>query len=199
MVRQKVEVRREEILRATIHQIEARGMATVRVGDVASSLGVSSGLVFYHFATKNGLLVEALEYAVDRDLKRLDEVRATGVTATESLKRMLSSYGPTGTASGWTLWIDAWAMAQREPSIRQALGRLDDRWRSALVVAIEEGVHAGDFVCTSPSASVARIGALLDGLSVAVLVYESVSRADLRRWVREAAAAELGLTPTALA
>jgi AcrR family transcriptional regulator len=199
MVRQKVEVRREEILRATIRQIETRGMATVRVGDVASSLGVSSGLVFYHFSTKNGLLVEALEYAVDRDLNRLDRVRAEGATATERLKRILSSYGPTGTASGWTLWIDAWATAQREPSIRQALARLDDRWRSALVVAIEEGVHAGEFVCSSPPDSVARIGALLDGLSVAVLVYESVSRAELRQWVREAAATELGLALTALA
>lgn len=199
MVRQKVEVRREEILLATIRQMEARGMATVRVGDVAAALGVSSGLVFYHFATKNGLIVEALEYAVDRDLSRLDEAGAEGVTATERLKRILASYGPTGTASGWTLWIDAWATAQREPSIRQALTRLDDRWRSALVAAIEEGVSAGDFVCSSPQASVARIGALLDGLAVAVLVYGSVSRADLWRWVREATEAELGLAPKALA
>ncbi len=193
MVRQKVEVRREEILVATILQIEAHGMATIRVGDVASALGVSSGLVFYHFETKSALLVEALEYAVDRDLRRLDTALAKRLAPPDRLKRVLSSYGPTGAARGWTLWIDAWATALREPAIRHALSRLDDRWREALVVAIREGVDTGDFVCGDPVSAVARIGALLDGLSVAAMVYQSVTRGQLRAWVRDATAAELGL------
>jgi AcrR family transcriptional regulator len=199
MVRQKVEVRREEILTATIKQIEHRGMATVRVSDVASSMGVSTGLLFYHFETKDALMVAALGYAVDRDLHRLDQALSRSVDATDRLKRVLSSYGPTGAAHSWKLWIDAWATALREPTIRQALRRLDDRWRTALQVAINQGVSEGDFVCADPVATVARIGALLDGLSVAVLVYRSVTRAQLRLWVREATASELGLEPTALA
>jgi AcrR family transcriptional regulator len=199
MVRQKVEVRREAILRATIEQVERRGMATVRVADVAASLGVSSGLVFYHFATRDALLVEALEYAVDRDLSRLDTALSRSLAAPDRLKRVLSSYGPTGNASSWTLWIDAWATALREPTIRSALTRLDDRWRAALAAAVVEGVDSGAFACPDPRAAVARIGALLDGLSVAVLVYRTVTRGQLRRWVREATAAELGLDVDALA
>jgi AcrR family transcriptional regulator len=199
MVRQKVEVRREAILVATIEQIEARGMATVRVADVAGALGVSSGLVFYHFDTKNALIVSALEHAVERDLRRLDTALSRSLAAPDRLKRVLSSYGPTGSAPSWRLWIDAWATALREPTIRSALRRLDDRWRTALVGAVVDGVAAGDFVCADPRAAVARIGALLDGLSVGVLVYRTVSRAQLRRWVREATAHELGLDPAALA
>ena len=199
MVRHRVEVRREEILLATIGQIEARGMAAVRVRDVAASLGVSSGLIFYHFATKDALLVEALDFAVDRDLGRLDHAVATSSSATQRLKRILSSYGPTGAAQGWTLWIEAWSAAQREPSIRRALIRLDELWRSALTVAIEDGVRSGEFVCSDARSAVLRIGGLLDGLSVAVLVYRSVTRSELRTWVREATAHELGLEPAALA
>ncbi len=198
MVRQKVEVRREEILVATIKQIEEHGMATVRVSDVAASMGVSTGLVFYHFETKDALMIEALGYAVDRDLTRLDLALARSVEATDRLKRVLSSYGPTGAAHSWTVWIDAWATALREPTIRQALTRLDDRWRTALEMAIKQGVGDGDFVCPDPVATVARIGALLDGLSVAVLVYRSVTRTQLRTWVREATASELGLDPATL-
>ena len=193
MVRQKVEVRREEILTATIAQIEARGMATVRVGDVAAALGVSSGLVFYHFDTKDALLVAALEYAVERDLRRLDRTIRRGRTPMERLNRVVSSYGPTGSASGWTLWIDAWATALREPTIRRGLRRLDERWRTVLQAAITEGADTGDFRCADPRASAARIGALLDGLSVAALVYRTVSRAQLRQWVAEATASELGI------
>lgn len=199
MGRQRVEVRREEILRSTVMEIERSGMSSLRVADVAGDLGVSSGLVFYHFDTRDGLLVSALEYAVEQDLTRLDKAIVSGNNAVERLRRVLASYGPTGAAPGWTLWIDAWATALREPNIRDALRRLDYRWRQALEHVITEGVLAGDFACADPVATVARIGALLDGLSVAALVYRSVGRGQLRRWVRDAAAAELAIDPAVLA
>ena len=199
MVRRKVEVRREEILTATIDQIEARGMSQVRVGDVARALGVSTGLVFYHFDTKDALFVAALEFAVERDLARLDRTLARGEDSVDRLRRVIAAYGPTGSAPGWTLWIHAWSTALREPTIRAALRRLDDRWRQALQDVVTDGRAKGEFQCPDPAATVARIGGLLDGLSVAVLVYRSLTRTQLRAWVREATAAELGIDPRALA
>uniref|UniRef100_UPI00117ECAA0 helix-turn-helix domain-containing protein n=1 Tax=Streptomyces glaucescens TaxID=1907 RepID=UPI00117ECAA0 len=55
-VRLSVEERRQELLRATVEQIEARGVAAVRISDVASALGVSNALVLYHFSTKEKLV-----------------------------------------------------------------------------------------------------------------------------------------------
>lgn len=198
MARQQVEVRRESILEATVAAIEAKGMATLRVADVARDLGVSSGLVFYHFDTKARLLAQALEFAVDRDLGRLDAALVPPRPPTQVLAAVLAAYGPTGSAAGWRLWIDAWATALREPAIRRMLRRLDDRWRDALRQVVSAGVDTGDFRCADVEATVARIGGLLDGLSVGVLVYGSVRRSQLRAWVRAAAAAELGIDPMAL-
>ena len=61
-----------------------------------------------------------------------------------------------------------------------------------------EGVADGVFTCPDPAASVARVSALLDGLSVATLVYRSVTRAQLREWVAAAVARELGLEAESL-
>jgi AcrR family transcriptional regulator len=199
MARRKVEVRREEILVATITQVESRGMAALRVSDVADALGVSTALVFYHFETKDTLLVEAFEFAVERDLRRLDRQLSQGRTPLERLRRVVASYGKTGAGEGWALWFDAWATAVREPQIRKALRRLDGRWAAALADTIRDGVEAGDFVCPDPAATLARIGALYDGLSVAVLVYENVTRSELRAWIRDALAAELGIDSALLA
>lgn len=199
MGRRQVEVRREEILAATVDQAGRIGMDALRVQDVASSLDVSTGLVFYHFATRDKLLAAALEYAVARDLARLDRAVERADDPLDRLRRVLSSYGPTGSAPGWTLWIDAWSMALRHPPIRTALRHLDARWREALHEAVVDGVRAGDFSCADPAAAVARIGGLLDGLSVANLVYRSVTRDQLRTWIRDAVAAELGLTAADLA
>jgi len=199
MGRRKVEVRREEILVATIAEIERAGMSSLRVSDIAHSLGVSSGLVFYHFETKDALLVEALEYAVVRDADRLDRALAKEGEPLDRLRRVLTSYGPTGAAHGWTLWIEAWSTALREPSIQASLRKLDKRWRDALEHVITEGVTEGAFRCDDPKGTVARVGALLDGLSVASLIYKSIDRHQLQTWVRNTTADELGIERAVLA
>lgn len=196
MGRRTVEVRREEILAATVEEVRVRGMDQTRVRDVAARVGVSSGLVFYHFDTRENLLAAALEHAVNLDLARLRRALGRAGTPVERLQRVLRSYGPTGSAPGWTLWIDAWSHALRHPPTRAMLRTLDDRWRETLVEVIEDGVEAGGLRCPDPRTSVARIGALLDGLTVAVLVYGTVSRKQLRTWMWEIVAHEAGLTPT---
>lgn len=193
MGRRKAEIRREEILVATIAEIEKSGMTALRVSDIADGLGVSSGLVFYHFDTKDALLVEALEYAVVRDADRLDKALADETEPLERLRQVLTSYGPTGAAHGWTLWIEAWSTALREPSIQASLRTLDERWRDALENVIIDGVGAGVFHCSDPKGAATRVGALLDGLSVAALVYKSVTRRQLQSWVRDLTAGELGI------
>jgi AcrR family transcriptional regulator len=199
MARRQVEVRREEILATTVEEMQRRGMDQTRVQDVASALGISTGLVFYHFDSKDKLLAAALEYAVERDLARLDRALARGRTPVERLRRVVAAYGPTGAAPGWTLWIDAWSSALRHPPVRRMLRTLDDRWQAALCAAIESGIDSGDFRCPDPAATAARIGAQLDGLSVAVVVYRSVTRAQLRRWIRETVADEVGIDVQLLA
>ena len=191
--RRTVAVRREEILTATIELLDRVGLAAIRVADVAEVLGVSPALVFYHFGTKDALVADAFAHAVDRDLRRLDLAAASGSDPTDRLRRVLRLYGPTGTAAGWRLWIDAWALAQREPVIRKVLRRMDQRWCAVLQEVVEDGVAEGTFTCEDPAAAVARMSALLDGLSVATLVYRTVSRDQLREWVARAVAAELGI------
>lgn len=197
--RRSVELRRDEILAETTEILDRIGLAATRVTDVAQALNVSTALVFYHFGTKDALVAEAFAYAVERDLQRLDAAVAKGTDPLDQLRRALRSYGPTGAATGWRIWIDAWALAQREPVIRKVLRRMDQRWCAVLAGIIEAGVEQDVFTCADPASTVTRVSALLDGLAVATLVYRTVSRAQLRQWIAETVAHELGLEPEALA
>ena len=190
--RRSVDVRRDEILTATVDLIDRVGLAAVRVGDVAAELSISPSLVFYHFGTKDDLVAEAFAHAVERDLGQVDRA-LRGDDPVEQLRRLLKLYGPTGQAVGWRVWIDAWALAQRESHIRVVLKKLDQRWEDALREVVDAGVAAGVFTCADPAGSVARASALLDGLSVATLVYKTVTRAQLREWVAGQVAHELGV------
>ena len=195
MARLTVDDRREEILRATVAQIAERGVAAIRVADVATALGVSTALVFYHFRSKDRLVAEAFAYAARRDLDRLAQAAGSGGSARQRLVRALRLYHPSGSAApGWRLWIDGWSAALREPELRRVCRRLDLRWRDTIAGLIAEGVAAGEFDCPDPEAAAWRITALIDGLSVQTTVHRGVlTRRQAEAWAYDQAARELGV------
>ncbi|CAD5921482.1 MULTISPECIES: TetR/AcrR family transcriptional regulator [Streptomyces] len=198
-VRLNVAERREEMLRATVEQIEIRGASSVRIADVASALGVSNALVLYHFSTKEKLVAAAFGYAAEADLAHLRKLLARRTSAVRRLRAAVRWYAPTGQAKGWRLWIEGWAVSLREPALREVAGDLDRRWKAELAEVIAEGAAAGEFRCEDPESAAWRLTALLDGLAVQMTSYAGpLSRSTMLRWTDDALARELGLDHAAL-
>ncbi|WP_078884395.1 TetR family transcriptional regulator C-terminal domain-containing protein [Streptomyces sp. NRRL S-340] len=198
-MRLSVAERREELLRAAIGQIEARGVAAVRIADVAAVLGVSNALVLYHFSTKENLVAAAFARAAEDDLAHLRALLGRRTTALRRLRAALRWYAPTGNAKGWRLWIEGWAAALREPALRKVARDLDRQWKAALTEVVAQGVAAGEFRCPDPGGTALRLTALLDGLAVQLTCYGgTVSRNRALEWVDEALARELNVERRAL-
>ncbi|MFD3436638.1 TetR/AcrR family transcriptional regulator [Streptomyces sp. NPDC058685] len=199
-VRLSVAERREELLGAAVAQIEERGVAAVRIADVAASLGVSNALVLYHFSTKEKLVAAAFTHAADSDLAHLRKLLGRRTTAVRRLRSAVRWYAPTGTAKGWRLWIESWAASLREPALREVARDLDQQWKAALTEVIAQGAAEGEFPCDDPAAAAWRLTAFLDGLAVQMTSYGgSLSRAAMLEWTDEALARELGLERAELA
>ncbi|WP_438290179.1 TetR/AcrR family transcriptional regulator [Streptomyces sp. HUAS TT7] len=198
-VRLGVAERREELLRAAVEQIESRGVAAVRIADVAASLGVSNALVLYHFSTKEKLVAAAFAHAAEDDLAQLHKILGRRTSALRRLRAAARWYAPTGPAKGWRLWIEGWAAALREPALREVTHGLDQRWKAALTEVIAQGAAAGEFGCADPAGAAWRLTALLDGLAVQMISYPgSLSRAAMLEWADDALARELGVDRAAL-
>ncbi|WP_407554199.1 TetR family transcriptional regulator C-terminal domain-containing protein [Streptomyces sp. Pv4-95] len=196
-VRLSVEERREELLRAAVRQIEQRGVAALRVADVAAELEVSNALVLYHFATKEKLVAAAFRYAAEADLAHLKSLLGRRGSALRRLRAALRWYSPTGQAKGWKLWIEGWAAALREPVLRDVAQDLDRRWKAALAEVIAEGAAAGEFTCTDAEGAAWRLTALLDGFAVQTITYAgALPRRTMQAWVEDALTHELHLPPT---
>ncbi|OXY94895.1 TetR family transcriptional regulator [Streptomyces diastatochromogenes] len=198
-MRLSVAERREELLRAAIEQIEVRGVAAVRIADVASALGVSNALVLYHFSTKEKLVAAAFAYAAEDDLAHLRGLLGRRTSALRRLRAAVRWYAPTGQAKGWRLWIEGWAVSLREPTLRQVTRDLDQQWKAAITEVIAEGVAAGEFECADPPGAALRLTALLDGLAVQLTSYPgAIPRSRAQQWADEALGRELGLGLEAL-
>jgi len=195
-----VEQRRTEILEAARRVLLGRGLTGTRVGDVADALGVSTGLIHYHFASKDDLLVETLRFAADADIRRLEKSMASGADAVERLDRVLREYLPARRDDpSWLLWIDVWGSALREPGMREISEELDAAWVAVLERTIADGVQERRFRCDDAAGAAWRLACLMDGLGLQVVLHRStLSRARMLDHARTAAARELGLRRDAL-
>lgn len=199
-MKKDVSARRTEILEATCRVVVERGFGGTRIADVADQLDVSTGLIHYHFDSKDQLLAEAFSFAAQEDLARLRADIAAADTPVAKLAAAFAMFEPDDGQPSWSLWIDAWGAAMRVKELAEISKALDVEWKDALEQVIREGVASGEFTCDDPHAAAWRLAALMDGLAVQATVHDGVlTRRELTDWVRAAAIAELQLPPDAFA
>ncbi|GAA3803999.1 TetR family transcriptional regulator C-terminal domain-containing protein [Sphaerisporangium flaviroseum] len=179
--------------------ISAQGFGHTRTVDIAQAAGVSQGLLFYHFETKDNLFAQAFEYAAQRDLDTLAKLEENGGAPLARLRDLLKLYSPSAKSKSWALWIDAWSESLRSTALEEVSRTIDLRWKQALRAILDDGVAEGAFKCPDPDGSTWRIVSLIDGLAVQATVHKRVlTRARLAELVRIGTATELGLPPEAL-
>jgi len=197
--RKDVDERRAQILEATQEVALERGLAHLRVADVAAHLGISSGLVHYHFSSKDELLVEMLRQMAATDVARLRETMAASGDPVDRLDRVLREYLPTARRDeSWALWIDWWDEALRSEALATISSEFDTAWVAILEELIESGVEDGVYDCKDPHGAAWRLSALLDGLAIqVVLPRRTLSRRQMLDHARVGAAREVGLARSA--
>jgi AcrR family transcriptional regulator len=192
--RSTVEERRNEILDVTCQVVIERGFAGTRISDVAHKLGVSTGLIHYHFESKEQLLAEAFKYAARQEMESLDEDLAAAPNAVARLDRVIQNYTPGHDDYDWLMWIDSWGEALRNRSMRSISQELDIESAQLIERVIRQGIATGEFHCADPTAVAWRLAALLDGLGIQLTVHDGVlTREQLIAHVRSAAVLELAL------
>ena len=192
------EERRQQILDATRRVTLQRGLHDVRIADVAAELRVSTGLIHYHFDTKDELLGAMLQHTAELEIDTVVERLASIDEPPARLDAAIDAYLPSARRDpSWVLWIDVWGEALRDANLRRISKVLDERWVEVFASVVEAGVERGVFHSRDPLASAWRLCALLDGLGLQVVLHQgTISRAQMRRHVRLAAANELGYEPT---
>ena len=169
--RPKVEhLRKPQIISAAAEVLYERGLFDTRIGDIAERAGTSAPTILYYFESKDRLLEEAVDQT-DRDFyERLTEGQARRESAADKLVHLIeeTSLGPAG-LSDWTLWMEMWVRARRDPAVRDAYFRLDRRQRKLIADIVREGQHEGQFDRDANADEFAlALSGLMDGLGVQV-------------------------------
>jgi AcrR family transcriptional regulator len=161
-------LRKPQIIAAAAEVLYERGLFDTRIGDVAERAGTSSPTILYYFESKDRLLEEAVDQTDREFYARLTEGQKRYVRASDKLVHLIeeTSLGPGG-ISDWTLWMEIWVRARRDPSVRRSYFRLDRRQRKLIADIVREGQASEEF---SPDADAddfaIGLSGLMDGLGV---------------------------------
>jgi AcrR family transcriptional regulator len=188
---------RERILAAAVRRIASEGIDGVRIARIAMDAGVSTALVHYHFASRDALLAEALDYSYTHaGDARISSGELPAASHAERLQSMIDQCLPATPAleRDWVLWVELWLRAVRHPEVRPIGEELYARLHAWFAKEIAAGVESGEFDRCDPDELADRALALIDGYGIRVLIGDSAIPLErARRAVAAALAPELGL------
>ncbi|KQW48319.1 hypothetical protein ASC77_06030 [Nocardioides sp. Root1257] len=167
---------RDKILAAAAECIVRDGLAQVRMASIARTAGVSSGLLHYHFDTKEQLFGEVLTYshAVSAELNQHAMANA-GDRPAERLSSFLDRCLPSDhqRADEWLLWQELALLCIRDPHLAKVGADLYEDLYGTVADIVSDGVAAGVFATELAPRFVAETAiALTDGLGARVLARE---------------------------
>jgi AcrR family transcriptional regulator len=196
------DARRRQILKAAVQVIAEKGLCDTGIKDVADQAGTSPALVIYYFGKKDVLLAEALSFADEQFYAQTADAVAGLSSARDRLVELVRCSCSVGEDEHdfdeWVLWLDLWARAPRDPDVARDRAAMDRRWRQTIGEIVREGQATGEFAPVDVTAFALRLGALIDGLAIQVVLKDpEVTRERMFDLCMDLCAGELAFPWTA--
>ena len=157
------EDRREQIVQAALSAIATRGVADLRIKDIADAASVSTGTVHYHFTDVDELLVAIHEMAVDRFVSGRREMLAPITDARHKLLALAETGVPAARDDELVIALYDLAGLFRRNTIHRTLTRvLYEQQVDLYCLALEVGVAQGHFLLDAPAFDLAANAVALE-------------------------------------
>lgn len=170
---------RTAIMEATYRALCRHGSADLTIQAIADEFEKSKSLLYYHYETKDDLLLDFLDWLLDRWAAELREDEADDVESfvDRVLPRELGEEREEFRAA----FVEIRARAATDPDYRERFTRSDDLFRETLRERIELGVERGDYREVDPAATADLLMSVIDG----AMVRRATTDADVMAATRE--------------
>jgi TetR/AcrR family transcriptional repressor of bet genes len=160
------EIRRQQLIEATIDVMARKGYSGTTMLDVAKAAGLSSGIVNFHFQTKEKLLVETLKYLADEYRANWHKaMKSGGSDPAEQLRALLfSDFNPeVCSPRKLAAWCAFWAEAQSRPTYLEHCGSNDEEYSAIVLDLCRAIIQKGRYPLV-PELMARALDALLEGI-----------------------------------
>jgi len=168
--KQDPEIRRRQILNATVALFAEHGYQETNIQDVADSINLAKGTIYIYFKTKEELFLAAVEYAIERLAESIDNLVVQYDEPIDKIKAFIRAF---------LLFIDekrhlASMIVQEGAKFKshaeQTYYRVYKENTPRLENIIQNGVEKGDFRDQDPVVTTEILANLLSGTMYAYVV-----------------------------
>ncbi|MFI5733624.1 TetR/AcrR family transcriptional regulator [Kribbella sp. NPDC051587] len=164
---QRGAAREQQIVTAAAELIAERGLADLRLTDVAERAGLGTGHVSYYFRSKTMLLMRAIQQSEDAFIDRAEATLARIRDPWKRLAKFVELSAANGPRDpGWVLWFEVWSNAALDAEVARLHEELDARSSALLAGIIRHGCAEGVFHTDDPDQAATVLAATIDGLSI---------------------------------
>lgn len=154
------------LIRTTYQAISEKGTHRVSLQEIADRAGVSKGIILYHFSTRERLLLQTMEWVLNRNAVRIREAIATEETPKRQVQVMITVIFRDAAANRrfYLTYLDFLDHAVRV----DGFSRLRNTFRSIVNTLYAEVIHRGAsqgvFTIDDVDEAVHIVRAIVDGL-----------------------------------
>jgi AcrR family transcriptional regulator len=159
------EERRSQIIESAIKVIARQGFADTRMDDVALESGLSKGLLYWYFKSKEEILTAIAELLFGVELREMQNLSVDGQTARACLESFLEVFleDLRKLLRVTPIIYEFYALAFRNPTVRRVMQEYLRRFVTILEPIVQRGIERGEFAPGNARQITMTIGSTLEG------------------------------------
>lgn len=136
---------REAILESAAQVIRQKGFHAASMADIADAVNLQKASLYHHFSSKQDILLELLDRALELVIARMSDVMALRIPADEKLRLAMRAFLETLSNQGDLVSVLLLEYRSLEPEYLSKHIQLRDRFENMWRELIREGVDSGVF------------------------------------------------------
>ncbi|HEY8172707.1 MAG TPA: TetR/AcrR family transcriptional regulator [Dehalococcoidia bacterium] len=169
---------RAKLVDAALQLFSTSGYEHATVDDIAQAAGYSKGAYYFHFSTKDDILLELLRMWTEERGATLTAGAEFDAPTADAVRDMLAGFFSYAEAPQWPgVLLEFWAQAVRHPEVSRRLTAAYATWRKQLTGAFERAAEAGVVNVASAEDAAAVALAAHDGYAVQTVIGSPGGRA----------------------
>lgn len=165
------EERRQQLLEAAVKVFTDRGFAATKIADIAAAAGISHGLVYHYFASKEEIYAALVDLAMGAALQTTEGALAGSGPPWERIAAMIRAMvmGAQYAPEYYALVNQAMTVSAVPAHIREKAWYDGERCRRAIEKLLAEGQAAGEVAPGDVERMTVMIYAFVQGLALLII------------------------------
>jgi AcrR family transcriptional regulator len=159
------EERRSQIIESAIKVFARQGFAASRMDDVATESGLSKGLIYWYFKSKEEIIIAIADLLFGAEFRKMQNLSIEGRTARACLEGFLDIFleDLRGMLKVTPVIYEFYALAFRNATVRRVMQEYLRRFVAILEPLVQLGMNNGEFTPGNARQITIAIGATLEG------------------------------------